>query len=241
MVFMAEDILECLRRELLNNIDEKTKMSAQNFFKESVLFYGIKTSIVTTIAKVYFKKIKSLNKSQIFGLCENLYKSGYSEEAFIACDWVYALRATYEESDFFTFERWLNLYIDNWAKCDTFCNHSVAAFIEKYPAFIERLFLWTQSDNRWVRRASAVTLILPARKGFHLNEVFHISDNLMDDKDDLVQKGFGWLLKEASRKHLDEVFNYITLNKKIMPRTSLRYAIEKMPEELKKLAMVKDK
>jgi 3-methyladenine DNA glycosylase AlkD len=238
---MMEDILDCIRRELLCNVDEKTKLSEQNFFKESVSFYGVKTSVVTTIARSYFKNLKLLGKNQVLGLCENLFKSRYSEEAFIACDWVYAMRDKYEKSDFITFERWLNLYIDNWAKCDTFCNHSLAAFIEKYPEFIERLFLWTQSDNRWVRRASSVTLILPARKGFHLNEIFHIADSLMGDKDDLVQKGFGWLLKEASRKHLNEVFNYITLNKKIMPRTSLRYAIKKMPEELKKLAMVKDK
>ena len=236
---MTEDILDCIRRELLDNADKKTRESAQNYFKEKALFHGVKTSIVTTIAKSYFKKIKPLDKSQIFVLCKNLLESGYSEEAFIACDWVYELRSKYEESDFITFEKWLNLYIDNWAKCDTFCNHSVAAFIEKYPSFIEKLLLWTRSDNRWVRRASAVTLILPARKGFHLKEVFQIADNLMGDKDDLVQKGFGWLLKEASRIHLNEVFDYIKSHKKIMPRTSLRYAIEKMPEEYRKMAMEK--
>lgn len=238
---MTDDILDCIRRELLCNVNEKTKESAQNFFKENVYFYGVKRSVATTIARLYLKKIKQLDKTQTFGLCENLFESGYSKEAFIACAWVYELRAKFEDSDFNTFESWLNLYIDNWAKCDTFCNHSVAAFIETYPAFIDRLFLWTLSDNRWVRRASVVTLIIPARKGLFLNEVFCIADSLMGDKDDLVQKGFGWLLKEASRKHLEEVFNYITLNKKIMPRTSLRYAIEKMPEEFKKNAMAKDK
>ena len=59
------------------------------------------------------------------------------------------------------------------------------------------------------------------------------------DTDDLVQKGYGWMLKEASKKHQTQVFNYIMKNKAKMPRTALRYAIEKMPVELKKQAMKK--
>ena len=56
----------------------------------------------------------------------------------------------------------------------------------------------------------------------------------------MVKKGYGWLLKEASRKHQKEVFNYVLRNKKKMPRTTLRYAIELMPKELKAEAMKKD-
>ncbi len=98
---------------------------------------------------------------------------------------------------------------------------------------------WALSDNRWVRRAAAVTLILPARKGNFLNEVFEISDILLKDRDDLVQKGYGWMLKEASKPHRQEVFEYVMKNKKEMPRTALRYAIEKMPEDLRAKAMEK--
>ena len=59
------------------------------------------------------------------------------------------------------------------------------------------------------------------------------------EKDDLVQKGYGWLLKDASIKHQAEIFDYIMKNKGVMPRTALRYAIERMPPDLKKQAMVK--
>ena len=53
----------------------------------------------------------------------------------------------------------------------------------------------------------------------------------------MVQKGYGWLLKEASRKHTDKVFSYVMQHKAVMPRTALRYAIELMPKELKAEAM----
>ena len=90
-----------------------------------------------------------------------------------------------------------------------------------------------------MRRASAVSLIVPAKKGMFLQDVFEIADIMLLDKDDMVQKGYGWMLKVASHLHQKEVFDYVINKKSVMPRTSLRYAIEKMPEELKKKAMAK--
>ena len=124
--------------------------------------------------------------------------------------------------------------MDNWAKCDTLCNHTLGSFLEMYPQFIENLMGWARARNRWLRRASAVTLILPARKGLFMKEVFEISDILLMDGDDMVQKGYGWLLKEASKAHQQEVFDYVMKWKAKMPRTALRYAIEKMPVEMRR-------
>jgi len=121
-----------------------------------------------------------------------------------------------------------------------------------YPEYIVELKKWAKSSNRWVRRGSAVTLIIPARKGLFLNDILEIADTLLLDTDDLVQKGYGWMLKAASmsetfvkasdetkKEHLETVFNYVMKNKAVMPRTALRYAIEKMPAGLKAEAMKK--
>jgi 3-methyladenine DNA glycosylase AlkD len=115
----------------------------------------------------------------------------------------------------------------------------VGSFVEKHPEYIEKLKNWTKSKNRWTRRGSAVSLVLPARKGMFLEDIFEIADSLLIDEDDLVQKGYGWMLKEASKQHQKQVFEYIMKNKDRMPRTALRYAIEKMPPELRKEAMKK--
>jgi 3-methyladenine DNA glycosylase AlkD len=140
---------------------------------------------------------------------------------------------------FKVFERWVNDYVSNWASCDTLSNHSIGEFIEMYPDYLKNLKDFAKSENRWMRRASAVTLILPARKGKFLHDIFDIADILLTDKDDLVQKGYGWMLKAASKAHQQEVFEYVIRNKAIMPRTSLRYAIEKMPKDMKAKAMEK--
>jgi 3-methyladenine DNA glycosylase AlkD len=236
---MVKDAISAVRRELDLQVDDKTKDSYQRVFKEKVTYYGVKNSTVSIIAKKYFPEIKPLGKKEIFLLCEELLKSDYSEEAFIAFEWAYRLHKEYEPKDFAMFESWLNNYINNWAKCDTLCNHTVGSFIEIYPRFVKNLKQWAKSENRWLRWAAAVTLIIPAKQGKFLKDIFEISDSLLTDQDDLVQKGYGWLLKDASLKHQAEVFDYIMKNKNIMPRTALRYAVERMPPELKRRAMEK--
>jgi 3-methyladenine DNA glycosylase AlkD len=234
-----ESILKRLRKELKENIDGHTKNTAQKFFKEKIKVYGIKTAIVNKISNKHYAEIKSLDKIKIFKLCEELFSSGFMEESFIACNWSYNLNKGYEEKDFVIFEKWLEQYVDNWATCDTLCNHTIGAFVEKFPNYVKELKKWAKTDNRWIKRASAVTLIIPARKGKFLDNIFEIADILISDKDDMVQKGYGWMLKAASEFHQKEVFDYVIKNKKIMPRTALRYAIEKMPETLRKKAMEK--
>ncbi len=234
---MTAKVLFDIRQELGQQVDAKTKESFSRFFKEKVAAHGVKTAIVTRIARKYFKEVKPLGKKETLTLCQDLLESDYNEEAVIAFEWAYWLQDEYEPGDFYLFEAWLRKYVNNWAKCDTLCNHAVGSLVEKYPQYIANLKNWTQSENRWVRRAAAVTLIVPAKRGNFLKDIFEIADSLLQDEDDLVQKGYGWMLKEASRLHQQEVLEYVLRNKQLMPRTALRYAIEKMPEDLKHLAM----
>ena len=71
---MNQIILQ-IRKDLEKNSDEKIKNSGQNFFKEKVNIYGIKTSIVSKIGKEYFNAIKDKNKNEIFDLCDGLWRS----------------------------------------------------------------------------------------------------------------------------------------------------------------------
>jgi len=233
------EIIAEIRRELENNSDKKVQESSLHFFKEAIQSYGVKSSDVIKLSKDYYKSIKDSPKEEVFGYCEELWQSQMMEESFIACNWSYFIHKEYQPEDFEVFEKWINNYVNNWASCDTLCNHTVGEFIEMYPEYLSRLKAMTQSENRWMRRAAAVSLIIPARKGLFINDIFEIADSLLMDNDDLVQKGYGWMLKVACKHHQQEVFEYIMGKKSIMPRTALRYAIEKMPVEMKKAAMEK--
>jgi 3-methyladenine DNA glycosylase AlkD len=232
-----ESIIDKIQTALKKEMDEKTRASGQNFFKEKIKSYGVKVPTVIRIGKEYFKHIDFKTKSEIFDICESLWQSGYIEESYIACNWSYNVHKKYEPADFRIFEKWINEYVNNWASCDTLCNHTVGEFIEMYPEYLSKLKDLAKSDNRWMRRASSVSLIIAARKGKFLNDILEIADILLLDKDDLVQKGYGWMLKAASQANQGAIFEYVMKKKSVMPRTALRYAIEKMPKDLKSKAM----
>lgn len=234
-----DNIIKRIRQELKGKADEERRIGGENYFKEPVKLYGVKKPLVDRIGKEYFQEIKGQGKAEIFSLCDLLWKSGSMEEGFIACNWSYYLRKFYEPQDFLIFERWVNEYVSNWATCDTLCNHAVGSFLEMYPEYLSKLKEWAMSPNRWVRRAAAVSLIIPAKEGKFLKDIFEIADILLLDKDDMVQKGYGWMLKVASQAHQKKVYEYVLAHKVSMPRRALRYAIEKMPKVLKSKAMKK--
>ena len=232
-------IIRQIRRELKVHADPRTKATGQTFFKEAVKLHGVKMAVVAKIAKRHFVQIGEMDKADVFELCEQLWQSGYLEESGIACQWAYRLRDRFTPGDFRTLSRWVKKYVTNWASCDTLCNHTIAAFVERYPKHLADLKKWARSKNRWARRAAAVTLIIPARNGLFLDDVFEIADLLLLDEDDLVQKGYGWMLKAASQSHEKKVFDYVMRNRGNMPRTALRYAIEKMPAKMRQAAMAR--
>ncbi len=233
------ELLNRIRQTLIESSDENTRIGSRRFFKETITVHGVKSATAQKISKEFFAEVKHKPKSEILALCEKLWQSDYLEESFIASDWSDRLQKQFEPADFKTFEHWIKNYVNNWASCDTLCNHTVGNFVMKYPEYISELKEFAHSENRWVKRAAAVSLIVPARKGLFLKDIFEIADTLLMDSDDMVQKGYGWMLKVASQVHQQEVFEYVMSKKTVMPRTALRYAIEKMPDDMKKQAMQK--
>jgi 3-methyladenine DNA glycosylase AlkD len=189
------------------------------------------------LSKELFGELRDKSKSSVYGFCEELWKSGYIEESFIACNWSLAVRKNSDPSDIVIFEKWIDKYVNNWASCDTLCNHTVGELIEKYPELIVNLKRWAHSGNRWMRRAAAVSLIVPARKGKFLDDIFAIAEILLEDGDDMVRKGYGWMLKAASEAYQKEVYDFVVKHHEKMPRTAFRYAIEKLPDEMRARAM----
>lgn len=236
-----KELLSKVRQRLLDQSDEKKILSSDRYFKEGerAKVYGVPAGVVGKIGKEVFREIKNQPKQEMYALCDELWRSLYFEEAYLACVLTKSLHKQYEQKDLAIFENWLGSYVNNWAGCDTLCTTTIGPFLMKFPEQTERLKEWATSPNRWLRRGAAVSLIVPAEKGHFQDEVFAIADLLMTDEDDLVQKGYGWMLKDACKFFENEVFDYVVKHKAVMPRTALRYAIEKMPEARKAEVMKK--
>ncbi len=237
----AKKLFLQVEKDLIAHRDLEYKKGSMNFFKEPINPIGVRAGAVRRIATKRYKEIEDVSKQELFRLCEELLKSGIMEYGTIAFAWAKNRSLEYEKSDFATFERWLEKYIKNWAHCDDFCTHSFGALLYQYPKLLSKVKTWSKSKNRWLRRASSVILIywIKQKDKKALKHAFFVADRLLLDEDDLVQKGYGWTLKEAANFWQKDVFKYVMKNKHNMPRTALRYAIEKMPKSLKKKAMMR--
>jgi len=233
--------------KIVNQIIEELKIlgSERNieiekrFFKEPIKTHGVKSKETKALAKKYFSQIKILPLAQVFLIAEQLLKTGYNQEASIAFDFLSRLEKKYVVKHFVVFERWLKKYITNWGMNDDFSTHVLGYFLFIFPQFLPKVKVWAKSKNRWVRRSSATSLIYSLRRKKYFKELLGISEILLMGADLMVQKGYGWALKEATKHYPKEVLAFVMKHKKIMPRTALRYAIEKLSPAQKKLAMKK--
>lgn len=230
-------LVTTIQRQLTALGSEEMRANGQRFFKEDVRLHGINASDVKRVGEMAISAVRNLRKLDVLTLCDALWKSEMLEESWIACELVYSRRSEFVPEDMSIFDSWLQTYVTNWASCDTLCNYTVAALVEMYPELVEELRTWTTSENRWKKRAAAVTLIHPARKGLFLADVFFITDALLEDGDDVVQKGYGWALKAASEAHRDAVYNFVVERRATMPPTPFRYALDKMPPDMRIAAM----
>lgn len=216
-------------------------MNSQQFEKEKLeKRLVLRTGIVRKVSAKHFREVRNLHKDEIFKMCEELLEEDDGNLRDIAFDWAYRLRKRYEKRDFTTFEQWLKKYVKGWGSCDQLCVHPLGHLILLFPELSPKVKKWSRSINRWERRASAVALIPALRRKLLLKQAFQTVNTFLQDEEDLVQKGYGWMLKEASNQFPKKVFRYVMRNRKKMPRTALRYSIEKMPVGWKKQAMKKD-
>ena len=200
------------------------------------------TGEIRRIGAKYYKSIAaSLSIDEVLSLCEKLLQKNTWEHGLIAYDWAFRSKRKYREDIFPVFESWLHNYIRGWGDCDDFCTHAFGELLRQYPGLVTNIFSWTKSPDFWVRRAAPVVLIYPLRHGvFSDNEVSLICNALMEDKHPLVQKGSGWLLKEYSKISPAFVYSYLEKNVNDMPRTTFRYALQKLGhEERQKLMALK--
>jgi len=233
-------IIDELREELRLHDKPENRVNYQQFFKEKLKEpTGLRGPVLRKISDKRFKEINGKSKDKILDICDELLKAGDRYFRFFAFDWASKLADKYQKKDFFRFEAWLKKCVDNWGSCDHLCSGPIGRIILRFPVLAKKTVPWTRSKNRWLRRAAAVSLIVSVRNGKLLDEVFKTADKLLTDNDDMVQKGYGWMLKDASLTFPDEVFEYVMDHKAKMPRTALRYAIERYPKEQRQEAMQK--
>ncbi len=223
--------LERVMAEIEGRSDPQRKKDLLRYFKEPIKTYGLSQGTTKEVADLFYPEVKG-DMPEALALVEELLAIGYLDAASVGLRILDRFRRRIKAEHFRLFDGWVD-YLNNWASTDHFTTHHVSECIRDDPRLVEKLLEWTGSSNRWRRRASAVTMVPIARKGEMMSDVFRIANQLMADEDDMVQKGVGWMLKEASREHPREIHEYLKEWRMKSSALVLRYASEKLPEELK--------
>lgn len=201
----------------------------QMFFRYPVRAYGCRTAFVRKLAADIRWGIKQdYDERVLLAVAEKLFAGPMVEERIIAVALLEGSVKRLGEPEFRRLERWIG-WVGDWASCDGLCTALLGPLIIADKRRLARVAHWAKTEGRWWRRAAAVSLVPGARRGLFTREVLRLSTRLLQDQDDMVQKGVGWLLKETSKKKQKEVVAYLKRVRRRAPRLTLRIACEKLP------------
>jgi 3-methyladenine DNA glycosylase AlkD len=230
----ATALLKDIRSRLKAAADPKFEAGLRWFFKEPVKPYGVRTPQVRELARLAYREVKTWPVRDRDRFVTELWKSGMLEEGVLVSHLYRRFAKSCGEREFAMFEQWINRYVRNWSHCDGVSTWQIAASIANRPGLADRLAGWTKSKNRWKRRSAAVSLVYEAKRGRQTETIFHVCSLLIEDTDDMVRKGVGWLLKETYPKKPREVLEFLAGWRARTPRLVLRLAAEKMTDKDKK-------
>lgn len=218
--------------------DERVATQARVYFKghEAVSFFGVAAPALRQIERELYQAVKGhWTVAEAVDCCELLLKEQRQEARLVGMLLLAHYHKAFEPELLDQLETWLAKdYCNNWALVDTLSPMVIAPLLRRFPALLPRVEAWTLATNLWLRRASLVALIPLARKGEHLDVAYANAERLFGDTEDLIHKATGWLLREAGKADLPRLQAFLVQHGPRLPRTTLRYAIERFPEAERK-------
>jgi 3-methyladenine DNA glycosylase AlkD len=208
-----------------------------------LLFYNVGTARMRALARdIYAANRAEWTVDDAIRLADALMRDAHLETKAVAVEVVARYRRSFAPRLLPRWKRWLagNL-ASNWATTDHICGVLIGPLLAQYPRLIPSVCRWSAHRNMWVRRASAVALIVPMRHGLALDDAYSVAKSLHTDAADLIQKAVGWMLREAGKRDERRLERYLGREGAAIPRTTLRYAIERFPAGKRRELLVSTK
>ena len=206
----------------------------QWFFKEEIKSHGWYTAALRRESvRVRREILKESGLKFLLRVADQLFDGEVLEERNVAIFLLEGMTTQLGDAEFKLFESWLARII-SWADHDGLVHYLIAPMIAAKPARSKAVFRWAKSKDRWHRRAACVALIQGTRRKMFFPEVKRLSDFLLSDQDDMVQKGLGWLLRETAKADAQRTVPYLMSIRNRAPRLVLRTACETLPLAVRK-------
>ena len=208
---------------------------ASRYFRgaDDLRFHNVGTTAMRALARsIHAVNRERWSLSDATAFANALIADPHLEVKSVGVEVVARYHRDFTPADLLVYKRWLSdNHSANWATTDAICGALIGPLLVRYPKLAPRMKSWARDRNLWVRRAAAVGLIAPVRRGLALDLAYDVARTLHDDEEDLIQKAVGWMLREAGKADQPRLERYLRANGPSIPRTTLRYAIERFPEQ----------
>jgi 3-methyladenine DNA glycosylase AlkD len=218
-----------VREELRKLVDPDKARFLPRFFKTGPGEYGAGDrflGVTVPGCRRVAKRARGLDASEV----EKLLRSPWHEERAVA---LFILLAAFERGDARERGRIYRLYrrnlehVNNWDLVDASAPTIVGGYLEDKDR--EPLYRWASSRDLWKRRIAILATLRYIKNG-DFEDTLAIARILRDDEEDLIRKAVGWMLREVGNRDREAEEGFLRAHHRLMPRTMLRYAIEKFPE-----------
>jgi 3-methyladenine DNA glycosylase AlkD len=206
----------------------------QRFFKtgkgeygEGDLFLGVRVPVIREFARRHHNV--SEQKRRI--LIESKYHEARMAGLIILVNRYQASKEPTERTQLYREYVRSFPFINNWDLVDVACHKIVGTELEHKSR--KRLYAWARSKDLWKRRISIISTFWFIRRN-DLDDAFQLAEVLLNDQHDLMHKAVGWVLRECGKKDRPRLEKFLDQHIHQMPRTMLRYAIERFPEKKRK-------
>lgn len=223
-------IAQHIRRVLLDGASAPHTREVEHFFKNEVKSRGWYTGELRKVAVRFRRTIVAENGTAfLLQVTDQLFRGDVLEEKIFAVLMLQDIVNELGKPEFKLFESWLDR-VRSWADHDALAHYLLGPMIASNAALLGRPLRWAKSKHHWHRRAAAVSLIQSTRQHKNFSHIQRVTETLLSDADLMVQKGLGWLLREAAKANREETIEYLMTIRDRTPRLVLRTACETLPE-----------
>jgi len=228
------DVAAQIRHALKDGGSAEHAAGVQWFFKDEIKSHGWYTGDLRRAVRHCRKEIlREHDFSFLVEVADQLFSGAVLEEKGAAVLLLEKLDAQFGDREFKRFGSWLDR-ISSWADHDGLVHYLIAPMVAAQPARVKAVFRWAKSKDRWHRRAACVALIQGTRRRMFFPQIARLSNVLLADEDDMVQKGLGWLLRETAKFDAKRAVPYLMKIRGRAPRLVLRTACETLPSSVKR-------
>lgn len=227
-------MIKALQREIRKHKNVEDADNLAWFFKtgpgeygEGDKFLGIRVPIIRKIIKPY----RNIKVDSLKVIMQSAYHEERMAALIILVEKYKKAKQHQEKKTIYDFYCANMQYINNWDLVDISAPHIVGNYLFENGQSI--LYKWAKNKNMWKRRISMLATFYFIRNN-HFQDALQIAELLLDDNEDLIHKAVGWMLREIGKRDLKTEEAFLQKHYQKMPRTMLRYAIEKFPEAKRK-------